>query len=195
MLNYVAEGFELICGLQIKLALPLSSGAEGIGPWRYYYESQGAAEKIGNITTNYGYWSDRELWKFDNVTGNSPRVPFDEHELVALVAPVRLCFLWSVAHIIDIFVVACDTLGRRPGGLVGQYTACFVASIPLIDQMFARLTRKAPSVSCTALRRSSSTGSVLVRTSASTSAIPPTISTVASPHSMPPSRFHVWVTS
>ena len=90
MLNSVAEGFELICGLQIKLALPLSSGAEGIGPWRYYYESQGAAEKIENITTNYGYWSDTELWKFDNLTGNSTRVPFDAHELVALVAPV--CF-------------------------------------------------------------------------------------------------------
>ena len=73
--------------------------------------AEGAAEKIENITTNYGYWSDTELWKFDNVAGNSPRVPFDAHELVALVAPVRLCFLWSVAHIIDIFVVACDTLG------------------------------------------------------------------------------------
>ncbi|KAI0334197.1 hypothetical protein GY45DRAFT_1380405 [Cubamyces sp. BRFM 1775] len=78
---------------RIKLALPLSSGAEGIGPWRYYYESQGAAEKIENITTKYGYWSDTELWKFDNVTGNSTRVPFDAHELVALVAPRAI--LWD----------------------------------------------------------------------------------------------------
>ena len=101
---------------QITLALPLSSGAEGIGPWRFYYESrecrawavqighmesdcgflrnalcvtEGVAEKIENITTKYGYWSTTELWKFDNVTGNSTRVPFDAHELVALVAPVR----------------------------------------------------------------------------------------------------------
>ena len=51
--------------------------------------AEGAAEKIENITTNYGYWSDKELWKFDNVTGNSTRVPFDAHELVGLVAPVR----------------------------------------------------------------------------------------------------------
>ncbi|TFK94878.1 carbohydrate esterase family 15 protein [Polyporus arcularius HHB13444] len=78
---------------RIKLALPLSSGAEGIGPWRYYYESQGAAEKIENITTNYGYWSDKALWKFDNVTGNSTRVPFDAHELVGLVAPRAI--LWD----------------------------------------------------------------------------------------------------
>ncbi|KAI0694393.1 hypothetical protein C8T65DRAFT_666833 [Cerioporus squamosus] len=78
---------------RITLALPLSSGAEGIGPWRYYYESQGAAEKIENITTNYGYWSDTELWKFDNVTGNSTRVPFDAHELVGLVAPRAI--LWD----------------------------------------------------------------------------------------------------
>ncbi|KAI0656205.1 hypothetical protein C8Q70DRAFT_1012670 [Cubamyces menziesii] len=78
---------------RIKLALPLSSGAEGIGPWQYYYESQGAAEKIENITTKYGYWSDTELWKFDNVTGNSTRIPFDAHELVALVAPRAI--LWD----------------------------------------------------------------------------------------------------
>ncbi|KAH9939298.1 uncharacterized protein BXZ73DRAFT_43946 [Epithele typhae] len=78
---------------RITLALPLSSGAEGIGPWRYYYESQGVAEKIENITTKYGYWSTTELWKFDNVTGNSTRVPFDAHELVSLVAPRAI--LWD----------------------------------------------------------------------------------------------------
>ena len=50
---------------------------------------EGVAEKIENITTNYGYWSTTELWKFGNVTGNSTRVPFDAHELVSLVAPVR----------------------------------------------------------------------------------------------------------
>ena len=51
--------------------------------------AEGAAEKIENITTKYGYWSTTELWKFDNVTGNSTRVPFDAHELVGLVAPVN----------------------------------------------------------------------------------------------------------
>lgn len=58
-------------------------------PTRALYFPEGAAEKIENITTKYGYWSTTELWKFDNVTGNSTRVPFDAHELVALVAPVR----------------------------------------------------------------------------------------------------------
>ena len=92
----------------------MSSGAEGIGPWRYYYESrklvlvlkylgfvtllicvawiEGVAEKIENITKKYGYWSTTELWKFDNVAGNSTRVPFDAHELVSLVAPVGTSF-------------------------------------------------------------------------------------------------------
>ncbi|KAI1795027.1 hypothetical protein LXA43DRAFT_1110356 [Ganoderma leucocontextum] len=78
---------------RFKLALVMSSGAEGIGPWRYYYESQGVAEKIENITTKYGYWSTTELWKFDNVTGNSTRVPFDAHELVSLIAPRAI--LWD----------------------------------------------------------------------------------------------------
>ncbi|EJF62194.1 hypothetical protein DICSQDRAFT_58498 [Dichomitus squalens LYAD-421 SS1] len=78
---------------RVKLALVMSSGAEGIGPWRYYYESKGAAEKVENITTKYGYWSTTELWKFDNVTGNSTRIPFDAHELVSLVAPRAI--LWD----------------------------------------------------------------------------------------------------
>ena len=55
-------------------------------------DAEGVAEKIENITTKYGYWSTTELWKFDNVTGNSTRVPFDAHELVSLVAPVRPFF-------------------------------------------------------------------------------------------------------
>ncbi|KAI0677653.1 hypothetical protein C8Q78DRAFT_959883 [Trametes maxima] len=78
---------------RIKLTLPLSSGAEGIGPWRYYYESQGAAEKINNIFGGFPYWSNSVLGLFVNITGNSTRIPFDAHELVSLIAPRAI--LWD----------------------------------------------------------------------------------------------------
>ncbi|KAI0650845.1 hypothetical protein C8Q79DRAFT_1116388 [Trametes meyenii] len=78
---------------RIKLTLPLSSGAEGIGPWRYYYESQGAAEKINNIFGGFPYWSNSVLGQFVNITGNSTRIPFDAHELVSLIAPRAI--LWD----------------------------------------------------------------------------------------------------
>ncbi|KAK0188191.1 hypothetical protein F5146DRAFT_1104901 [Armillaria mellea] len=72
---------------RITLTIPMSSGAEGIGPWRFYYESQGAAEKIQNIYGAYPYWSNTVLGQFVNITGNSSRLPFDAHDLVSLVAP------------------------------------------------------------------------------------------------------------
>ncbi|KAK0449248.1 hypothetical protein EV421DRAFT_1780748 [Armillaria borealis] len=72
---------------RITLTMPMSSGAEGIGPWRFYYESQGAAEKIQNIYGAYPYWSNTVLGQFVNITGNSSRLPFDAHDLVSLVAP------------------------------------------------------------------------------------------------------------
>ncbi|KAI0355411.1 hypothetical protein OH77DRAFT_1496128 [Trametes cingulata] len=68
---------------RIKLSLPLSSGAEGIGPWRYYYESQGAAEKINNIFGGFPYWSNSVLGE----------LPFDAHQLVSLIAPRAV--LWD----------------------------------------------------------------------------------------------------
>ncbi|EIW62407.1 uncharacterized protein TRAVEDRAFT_44227 [Trametes versicolor FP-101664 SS1] len=78
---------------RIKLSLPLSSGAEGIGPWRYYYESQGAAERINNIFGGFPYWSNTVLGEFVNIPGNSSRLPFDAHELVSLIAPRAV--LWD----------------------------------------------------------------------------------------------------
>lgn len=92
--------------------------------------AEGAAEKIENITTNYGYWSDMALWKFDNVTGNSTRVPFDAHELVALVAPVCAVSFGVLgsglrySNIVTIRYVARHSLGRGPGGLVGECRKC-----------------------------------------------------------------------
>ncbi|KAI0313974.1 hypothetical protein OF83DRAFT_1175187 [Amylostereum chailletii] len=72
---------------RIGLTLALSSGAEGVGPWRFYYESQGAAEKIQNIFGAFPYWSNSVLGQFVNLTGNSSRLPFDADEMVSLIAP------------------------------------------------------------------------------------------------------------
>ncbi|KAF8580783.1 carbohydrate esterase family 15 protein [Ramaria rubella] len=72
---------------RVALTLSMSSGAEGIGPWRFYYESQGAAEKINNIYGGFPYWSNSVLGQFVNLTGNSTHLPFDAHEMVSLVAP------------------------------------------------------------------------------------------------------------
>jgi len=89
------------------LTLALSSGAEGVGPWRFYYESreshqastyldiclksslpEGAAEKIQNIFGAFPYWSNSVLGQFVNLTDNSTHLPFDAHEMVSLIAPV-----------------------------------------------------------------------------------------------------------
>lgn len=72
---------------RIKLTLALSSGAEGVGPWRFYYETQGAAEKINNIFGGFPYWSNSVLGQFVNLTANSSHLPFDAHEMVSLIAP------------------------------------------------------------------------------------------------------------
>ena len=83
--------------------------------------TEGVAEKIENITTKYGYWSTTELWKFDNVTGNSTRVPFDAHELVSLVAPVRSSFGYNILTSLRVIVpnhsgLSYGTKVRKIGG-------------------------------------------------------------------------------
>ncbi|KAK0503850.1 hypothetical protein EDD18DRAFT_1456979 [Armillaria luteobubalina] len=66
---------------RITLTMLMSSGAEGIGPWR------SAAVNIQNIYGVYPYWSNIVLGQCANITGNSSDLPFDIHDLVSLVAP------------------------------------------------------------------------------------------------------------
>lgn len=81
----------------------MSSGIEGIGPWRYFFEQSkylytvllagvdlipgGANEKINNIFGAYPYWSNTVLGQF---VPDAHRLPFDSNILTALVAPVRV---------------------------------------------------------------------------------------------------------
>lgn len=86
--------------------MPMSSGLEGIAPWRFQFQEReslrrvptsllhlicsfplavGENEKITNITGFAPYWTNTNLLKFVN---NSHQIPFDAHLNVALVAPV-----------------------------------------------------------------------------------------------------------
>ncbi|KAH8115116.1 hypothetical protein DFH11DRAFT_1508196 [Phellopilus nigrolimitatus] len=69
---------------RITLTLPMSSGLEGIAPWRFQFQELGENEKITNITGYAPYWTNTNLLKFVN---NSHQIPFDAHLNVALVAP------------------------------------------------------------------------------------------------------------
>ncbi|THH02311.1 hypothetical protein EW145_g6763 [Phellinidium pouzarii] len=69
---------------RITLTMPMSSGLEGIAPWRFQFQELGENEKITNITGYAPYWTNTNLLKFVN---NSHQIPFDSHLNVALVAP------------------------------------------------------------------------------------------------------------
>ncbi|KAL5498114.1 hypothetical protein ACEPAH_2244 [Sanghuangporus vaninii] len=72
---------------RITLSMPMSSGTEGIAPWRFHFEelaSVGENEKITNITGVYPYWTNTNLLKFVN---DAQQIPFDSHINAALVAP------------------------------------------------------------------------------------------------------------
>ncbi|KAK0487296.1 hypothetical protein IW261DRAFT_1548356 [Armillaria novae-zelandiae] len=70
---------------RITLIMPMPSGAEGTGPWRFY--SEPARRKRSRTFMVYPYWNNTVLGQFVNITGNSSRLPFDAHDLVSLVAP------------------------------------------------------------------------------------------------------------
>ncbi|EJD04751.1 uncharacterized protein FOMMEDRAFT_187173 [Fomitiporia mediterranea MF3/22] len=69
---------------RITLTMPMSSGAEGIAPWRFQFQELGENEKITNITGAFPYWMNKNLINFVN---NTHQIPFDAHLNAALVAP------------------------------------------------------------------------------------------------------------
>jgi hypothetical protein len=75
---------------RITLTLPMSSGAEGVAPWRFFFEQGGANEKIENIYGVYPYWTTSRLSQF---VSDAHRLPFDAHLQAALVAPRAL--IWD----------------------------------------------------------------------------------------------------
>lgn len=76
---------------RIAITVPSSSGLSGTGQFRFFYEdptvSDTANEKIGNAWSNAAYWyGDR----FGSFVSQVKRLPFDQHSIMALVAPRAL---------------------------------------------------------------------------------------------------------
>jgi glucuronyl esterase-like protein len=72
---------------RIALTVPASSGLGGTGNYRFFFEAEGKNERIENITGAFPYWFTPALLGF---VGHAERLPFDQHALMALVAPRAL---------------------------------------------------------------------------------------------------------
>jgi hypothetical protein len=68
---------------RIALTAPNSSGCAGASAFRFAV-GMPTAENLAAITTSFPYWFEPILSEF---AGQEDRLPFDQHELVALVAP------------------------------------------------------------------------------------------------------------
>jgi hypothetical protein len=71
---------------RITLTMPMSSGIQGLGPYRYHALS-GQDETLENSKQGAPWWSNNALGTF---VGQSTRVPFDAHTIAAALAPRAL---------------------------------------------------------------------------------------------------------
>ncbi|KAK4160175.1 hypothetical protein QBC43DRAFT_220273 [Cladorrhinum sp. PSN259] len=71
---------------RITLTMPMSSGVQGLGPYRYYTMS-GQGENLENSKSGAGWWSNSKLGTFVNHAEN---LPFDAHTIAAAIAPRAL---------------------------------------------------------------------------------------------------------
>jgi endo-1,4-beta-xylanase len=69
---------------RIALTVPSHSGCGGCAPYRFIY---GKSEQLHNIVGAFPYWFRPG---FDQFVGKVERLPVDQHELIALVAPRAL---------------------------------------------------------------------------------------------------------
>lgn len=68
---------------RITVTMPMSSGVQGLGPYRYHALS-GQDETLENSKAGAPWWSDSTLGTFVN---QSERLPFDAHTIAAALAP------------------------------------------------------------------------------------------------------------
>ncbi|KAK4646876.1 uncharacterized protein QC761_100780 [Podospora bellae-mahoneyi] len=79
----------LVAGLfdkRITVTMPMSSGVQGLGPYRYFTLS-GQGENLENSKQGAGWWSNSKLGSFMNHHEN---LPFDAHTIAAAIAPRAL---------------------------------------------------------------------------------------------------------
>jgi endo-1,4-beta-xylanase len=69
---------------RIALTVPSHSGCAGCAPYRFIY---GKSEQLHNIVGAFPYWFRPD---FNQFVGKVERLPVDQHELIALVAPRAL---------------------------------------------------------------------------------------------------------
>ncbi|KAI1827096.1 carbohydrate esterase family 15 protein [Xylaria intraflava] len=71
---------------RITLTMPMSSGVQGLGPYRYHALS-GQDETLENSKQGAPWWSDNTLGTFMN---HSEHLPYDSHTIAAALAPRAL---------------------------------------------------------------------------------------------------------
>ncbi|KZV93151.1 hypothetical protein EXIGLDRAFT_768376 [Exidia glandulosa HHB12029] len=71
---------------RITVTMPMSSGIQGLGPYRYHALS-GQDETLENSKAGAPWWSDSTLGTFVN---QSERLPYDAHTIAAAIAPRHL---------------------------------------------------------------------------------------------------------
>ncbi|KAI1759314.1 carbohydrate esterase family 15 protein [Hypoxylon sp. FL1150] len=71
---------------RITLTMPMSSGVQGLGPYRYHGLS-GQDETLENSKSGAGWWTDSTLGTFVNHAEN---LPYDAHTIAAAIAPRAL---------------------------------------------------------------------------------------------------------
>ena len=68
---------------RITLSMPMSSGVQGFGPYRYYTLS-GQGENLDNSKEGAPWWTASRIGEF---VGHHENLPFDAHTVAAVVAP------------------------------------------------------------------------------------------------------------
>lgn len=68
---------------RITLTMPMSSGVQGMGPYRYYTLS-GQGENLENSKSGAGWWTSSGINQFVN---HDTQLPFDAHFVAAAIAP------------------------------------------------------------------------------------------------------------
>lgn len=71
---------------RVTVTMPMSSGIQGLGPYRYHALS-GQDETLENSKAGAPWWSDSTLGTFVN---QSERLPYDAHTIAAALAPRHL---------------------------------------------------------------------------------------------------------
>lgn len=71
---------------RITVTMPMSSGVQGLGPYRYIGLS-GQGENLENSKSGAGWWTNSKLGTFVN---HAPNLPYDAHTIAAAIAPRAL---------------------------------------------------------------------------------------------------------